>query len=255
MSKYTIKLGDILTNLMVKEGKSAIELDNLEPFDYETDPYEVVEDTRTKFFNFEYDLYKPNDNKERLEKKILTHYYNWEIGVETPSHFKFLLRNTLNEILPYYNKLYKATEEDFNPLNNMDYEERVQGAGSNTANNTNSNTLHTVTHDEFDGSNEDEIKKSDTPQGHLDDIREGDYMSEYQLNVGTEHNEKDNDLQSTNNGTASSSGNYSNSEARFVKGINGKKSKSQLLLEYKNAIQNIDLMIIKELQSCFMQIF
>lgn len=49
-----------------------------------------------------------DDYRRRLNKKILDHYYLYEIGYETPQMFKHQLNMKMREIMPYYNKLYEA---------------------------------------------------------------------------------------------------------------------------------------------------
>lgn len=51
-----------------------------------------------------------------LNKKIIEHFYFREIGQETPDRFNFCLGRTMNEIMPYYNKLYESELIEFNPL-------------------------------------------------------------------------------------------------------------------------------------------
>lgn len=51
-----------------------------------------------------------------LNQKIIDHFFFREIGQETPDRFNFFLRRKMNEIMPYYNKLYESTLIEFNPL-------------------------------------------------------------------------------------------------------------------------------------------
>ena len=51
-----------------------------------------------------------------LNRKIIEHFYFREIGMETPDRFNFYLRRKLNEIMPYYNKLYQSELLQFDPL-------------------------------------------------------------------------------------------------------------------------------------------
>ena len=46
-----------------------------------------------------------------LNKKIIDHYYMNEIGYETAELFKHFLNSRMNEIMPYYNELYKNQEK------------------------------------------------------------------------------------------------------------------------------------------------
>ncbi len=54
--------------------------------------------------------------RDTLNKKIIRHFYFREIGFETPDKFNFYLENKMEEIMPIFNKMYKANEIEFNPL-------------------------------------------------------------------------------------------------------------------------------------------
>lgn len=56
-----------------------------------------------------------------LETKILKHYYTREICEETYGLWKLRLDAKMNEIMPYYNKLYESELIEFNPLYDTDY--------------------------------------------------------------------------------------------------------------------------------------
>lgn len=58
--------------------------------------------------------------RESLNQKIINHYYFREIGMETAELFKRYLNNTMREIMPYYNQLYKSELLEFNPFYNVD---------------------------------------------------------------------------------------------------------------------------------------
>lgn len=58
--------------------------------------------------------------RELLNQKIINHYYFREIGMETAELFKRYLNTTMDEIMPYYNQLYKSELLEFNPFYNVD---------------------------------------------------------------------------------------------------------------------------------------
>ena len=58
--------------------------------------------------------------REPLNRKIINHYYFREIGFETAELFKRYLNNTMREIMPYYNQLFKSELLEFNPFYNVD---------------------------------------------------------------------------------------------------------------------------------------
>lgn len=101
---------------------------------------EVIEAARPKIFDFEYpifdDAYKPV-----IETKILRHYYTREIGLETVGLWKMFLETRLNEIMPYYNKLYVSELLDFDPLMDVDYTKTGNKAGSQNGGETSQGTI------------------------------------------------------------------------------------------------------------------
>lgn len=80
---------------------------------------DVINAARTKIFNFSYPIYD-EAYRATLETKIIHHFYFREIGLETTALFQDFLNRKLNEIMPYYNQLYKSTLLDFNPFYDVD---------------------------------------------------------------------------------------------------------------------------------------
>lgn len=66
-------------------------------------------------FSFDFPIWDEN-YRDVLCTKILRHYYTREIGEEVYGLWKLRLEAKLNEIMPYYNKLYESGIKDFNPL-------------------------------------------------------------------------------------------------------------------------------------------
>ena len=85
--------------------------------------YVSVKDVLTQaapiVFDFDFPIF---DESYRLplEIKILKHFYTREIGVETVGLWKLKLDTKMNEIMPYYNQLYKTELLEFNPLYDID---------------------------------------------------------------------------------------------------------------------------------------
>lgn len=108
MSKYTTEVRFICEDaagLTDSEGYSSINT--------------VLESARAKVFDFDFPIF---DEAYRpiLEKKILKHYYTREICCETVGLWKHYLDMKMNEIMPYYNQLYKSELLEFNPLYDVD---------------------------------------------------------------------------------------------------------------------------------------
>lgn len=187
-------------------------------------------------FNFGLDTYPIFDNNYRqtLNQKILNHYYNNEIGFETPELFKFYLNNKLNEIMPYYNTLYENLKlYDNNLMNNVNLKEVLN---RETANNVSSQSK---------SSTDTRNLYQDTPQGSLKetDIDNLKYATNLTLN----------DSNITDNAT--SQGDGTENYIKTIVGNNGNKYTYELLNELKNGILNIDMMIIDDLNELFMGVF
>ncbi|MBO7697015.1 MAG: hypothetical protein J6T10_30665 [Methanobrevibacter sp.] len=58
--------------------------------------------------------------REVLNCKILKHYYTREICAESVGLWKLWLNNRMNEIMPYYNKMYLSELIKFNPMYDVD---------------------------------------------------------------------------------------------------------------------------------------
>lgn len=255
MANYTIKFSDCLMQMYINKHMTEQEqIDNQYDFSKiytETNPINIVADVRSDFFNFEYPLFDSN-HKEELEKKILYHYWDYEIGEETFAKFKFNINKTLNEVMPYYNQLYEVYSKKFNFDENIDYKETLEGETSNTANNTSRNTLTSDTEDNQTDTYTDRLRESDTPQGQLLDVEDEKYISKYNYNNGTTDSEKTNHMTSLNSITAGSTGSGTSESERIVKGTNSRLSRAKMLQDYLNIIQNIDLQVVESLKSCFM---
>ena len=190
-------------------------------------------------FDFKMDSYPIFDEnyRETLNQNILYHYYENEIGFETAPLFRFYLNQKLNEIMPYYNELYKAQKKliDENLLfNNVNLSEGLQG--SNT----------TQTSSESHSINSGKNLFQDTPQGNISS-QDIDASNVYATNVNLNRNSIDDATTSGGSGT--------NSYLKIIVGNNGNKFNIDLLKDIKNNLMNIDLMIINDLNELFMGIY
>lgn len=190
-------------------------------------------------FDFKMNNYPIFDENYRntLNNNILYHYYENEIGFETASLFRFYLNQKLNEIMPYYNELYKVQKKIIDEnllLNNVNLTERL--TGSNT----------TETSSTSQSSNNGKNLFQDTPQGN---ISKQDINAEnvYATNITLNENSINDNSSATGSGT--------NEYLKTIIGNNGGKFNIDVLNDIKNNLMNIDLMIINELNDLFMGIF
>lgn len=88
--------------------------------------------------------------RSTLNDKIIRHYYFREIGFETSAQFAWFLRNTMNERMPYFNKLYESELVQFDPLTNKKYSwtdiyTMAQGGTTNTSTSASGSTTKNTT--------------------------------------------------------------------------------------------------------------
>lgn len=195
-------------------------------------------------FDFKMTSYPIFDENYRsvLNQKILNHFYENEIGFETPALFRHYLNTTLNEIMPFYNTLYVKQKALLDNLeNNVNLKEDFKSTSTSKTNST-SNSQST-------GSSNSKNLFQDTPQGDLDttDLENQTYATNITFN-------KDNTSNSIND-SSNTSGNGTNDYIKLVTGNNGARYNFEIINEIKNNLLNIDMMIINDLNSCFMQIY
>ena len=228
-------------------------------------------------FNFTFPIFD-EEYRPVLEAKILKHYYTQEIGEETVGLWKLRMNTRLNEIMPYYNKLYESELLEFDPLKNMVYR-KDGGRNGSTADGLNSlRTLggsdttasagHSFTQDIRTSGTWDLF--SDTPQGGIDGVEAAagslagnGYLTDARkvYNDGKPDNSETN---TTLNGsttygktdTYAQTGTGTTAETYFenFNGLNGMTG-SKALEEFRNTFLNIDMMIIEELQDLFMGVW
>lgn len=205
-------------------------------------------------FDFQLDEYPIFDENYRntLNQNILYHYYENEIGFETAPLFRFYLKQKLNEIMPYYNELYKVQKKLIDEnllLNNVNITENLQGTNTN---NTTTNAS-SQSNSSNSGTSNNKNLFLDTPQGN--EYKGTINDTNYATNVTFDNNTSNNTIQDTssNSGTANVSG--TNAYIKTIIGNNGAKFNIDVLNDIKNKLMNIDLLIINELNDLFMQIF
>lgn len=189
----------------------------------------MLEESVKKIFdNFE--IFDEN-YRNTLCVKIIKHYFFDEIGMETYGAWRFVINRKMNEIMPFYNKLYESTLLEFNPLLDKDI----------TTTLIDDITGQTKTSQTSSGSG---ISKfSDTPQGGLQGLRDDEYLTTATMSEDSAKGEGVNDVKQNERKTET------------VRGKDGIKSYSQLLKEFRETILNIDVEIIKDLSDCFMKIY
>lgn len=249
MSKYTTEVRFICENsagLSKSEGA-----DNVDS---------ILDKCWNKVFNFDFPIFDEN-YRQILCRKILKHYYTREIAHETVGRWKLALNAKLNEIMPYYNQLYKSELLEFNPFYDVDLTRSREGSGTSnkTSNNTetNSGTSKNVS-SESGTNNTDTLNRfSDTPQNSMDTQGIADSVPLTTVTKVNEDNTTTNESTDTltRNDTKTGNGteNINNTDKYIetVKGKQGTENYSSLLKKFRETFLNIDMMIIEDCSDCF----
>ena len=195
--------------------------------------------------NFDFGLkdYPIFDEEYRphLNDMILKHYYMSEIGFETAALFKQYLNNKMNEIMPYYNTLYKlqkdllssggAIDQNVNLTETYSHNVTTEGTSESNSNSTNEN----------------KNVSQNTPQGNLVNQNINNFNYADNINFGNNNSE----ITDSSNTSGKSIEDY----IKKIQGNNGQKYAYEVLIAVKNNILSIDLEVINELEDLFMGVF
>ena len=278
MSKYTTEIRFICEHLCgLDESKGYNDIGT------------VISNARQKLFDFDYPIFDES-YRSVLETKIIKHFYTREIGEETVGLWKLRLDRKLNEIMPYFNQLYNANIEELNPFLSVDLktERNIVGVSNRKTGELidDSNIGNSQRNDDKtsksnirgleDRGNVAKYKRtdlySDTPQGSLTGVDNETYLTNarklsddnidnghiHSLNVGeTKDLGITSDISTNKYNRDRNVNEDANTTERFVErtyGYNGYLP-SDLIKKFREAIINIDLMIIDELEPLFMQLW
>ena len=251
----------------------------------------VIANSRAKVFDFSYPIFDEK-YREILETKILKHFYTREICCETVGLWKHFLGVRMNEIMPYYNKLYNSELIEFNPMYDIDlttdHNKELNGTRNengqfsetgnsetdkNTNENIDGNTNSTTTLADNEKNDHWDLYQ-DTPQGGVDGVRQENYLTNVRhitddktgstatntTNSNENRERESNTNEETNtskNGTNTKNGTLKDIEdyIQHVKGKTGGVSYSKMLEEFRNTFLNIDMMIINDLNDLFFKLW
>ena len=195
-----------------------------------------------------------------LNNKIIDHFYFREIGQETPGLFKRFLNRRMNEIIPFYNQLYKSTLLDINPLANVDMTTTGNTQASANENRDYKRTENAEAKSKNETENDSQSKArtlvSNTPQMQLSG--RDDYASTITDAVTSNSAiaTSDNTTTSTTTGNDTTQAATTSTEdyITHVTGLSGITA-SNALLQYRNTFLNIDMLVIDELNDLFMGLY
>lgn len=279
MSNYTTEVRFICESLAGK--KESVGADSVDSVIDKS--WDKIFTTKAPFFDEEY--------RKPLCKKILKHFYLREIGADTFGIWKLWMNTRLEEIMPFYNQLYKSELLEFNPLYDVDlkktYTKNIDGETSNTntindkGKQTTAYTDTAVNSDTKTESVDDTTtsnvtrastdRYSDTPQGTVGNLSDNTYLTNARIVDGSDDTDAtsnrsatttDNGTNTVNHSGTSNAENdrsekltgTSNTVEEYTDSIIGKtagQSYSRMIQEFRETFLNIDLQVIHEFDDLF----
>ena len=185
-----------------------------------------------KIFDFDYPL-TTNIKKEDFEVMILNKFLMRRIGFQTLTPFQIQLNVKLNEIMPLYNKMFDALE-NWNIFNDGETVTRTQDeTRKSKLDNTSNNNIEDIS----------DRRYSDTPQSHLENIRDASYVTDYNYDTNT----------TRSNNTTNSNGEDNNKIQEKIERTPA--NKIEIYKEFNENLQSIYSLIFKDLEELFYQIY
>lgn len=250
MSKYTTEVRFICeTASGLGESKGYADVDT------------IITNAIPKIFTFTFPIFDEN-YRTVLEKKILKHFYTREICEETVGLWKLRLDAKLNEIMPYYNKLYNSELLEFNPLYTANLTRKKKTDYDSNRNTSNNGTVNSTSNSNGSGTgtntNVGLDLYSDTPQGSITNVENETYLTNVRKTTDTGNSSSTTSNSTTSNVTNSDTGtdalNSTEDYLETVIGFEG-SSASDLLIKYRDTFLNIDMMVIGDLETLFFQLW
>ena len=272
MSKYTTEVRFICESLTGHDDSTGYD-----------DIDSIIQDAIPLIFSFDFPIFD-EEYRNVLCTKIIRHYYTREIGLETYGLWKLKLQTKLNEIMPYYNKLYESELYKYNPLYDVDMTTTNVGqktgertdvqnddrtntfSGSRTSENEQTNVASNENTRNTDSQDRDMY--SDTPQGGLTGVDTNTYLTNFRKILGTNNTtdkgnatDVSNGKQTTSDqnsessrGTSTTLGKTNNTEdyVMHVVGKSAGANYAKMIKDFRDNLLNIDMDIIRDLGELFM---
>lgn len=179
----------------------------------------------------EYPIFDEN-YRDHLNRKIIDHFWNREIGQETVSMFILALRRKMNEIMPLMNQHYVLSQIKLDPLSTIDIKTVISRTENSDTTGTSDNTSNST-----GGSR---TVNSDTPQTLLAENQ--DYASSL-VDVNSTSN-------ASSNASTDQTVNRTENATNEMSGFNGHQA--ALIYEMRRTLVNVDMMVIGALEELFM---
>lgn len=172
-----------ILNSYCNYGKSEFDEEYIKPAD-------LAKYGKAAIFDFDFPI-SNKVNIDAFEEMILNKFLMRRIGYETLSAFKIALNVKLNEIMPKYNKLFDSyINWDLfkdGEITTRSFNENRSDSGSSSSESSSDSTS--------------DRRFSNVPQNEIQDVKNGTYMTDYNLDTD--------EISTTNNGQSQTNGNTS----------------------------------------------
>lgn len=216
MAKYTIQVKTIVESLSGRT--ESFGLSSLD---------EAIEIARTKIFDFDYPFYDPSQ-KDDFERWILESILMDEINYETYGLWHLKLRAWMKTNMDYYSKMFKSLDSIIDPFVNYNLTRVTQGNEKGSNNGSNESTSSSIGWNMF----------SDTPQGSIEGLENGDYLTNATKDSNDGISNSKSETTFTNNTTGTET----------ISGFSG-ITYSRMLKEYRETFANMKQIFIDDFKS------
>ena len=210
---------------------------------------------RTTIFDFDYIL-TDNISKEDFECMILNHFLMRRIGFETVTAFRIQLNVKINEIMPIYNKMFDAIK-NWNILNDGEITIKTgtdNRTSNNTTNTTNTTTNELTNHSTTNDNNISDRRNSELPQNQLNELRDGNYVTNYNYDTNNTTGEDNSTSSGSSNSTNNTTNNTTDNNTYNETITRTPNDKIAIYKEFQENIKSIYGMIFKDLECLFYQL-
>jgi len=173
--------------------------------------------------------------REKLNAKIIRHFFLREIGHETIEIFRYQMETKMGEIMPLYNQHYLLSLLEIDPLSTMSIHSITEMDSTANTNGTSESTSGSGA--------KSRAVASETPQTQLS--ADQDYATAIQDNIS--------DTTATGNSTDVQETAQTGTNDNTVSGYQGHAP--MLILQARQALVNVDMLVINELNEMFMLVW
>lgn len=241
MSKYTVQLRYLVEQFAADHGANGIDPKNW-PLAY---PMLGLSGTVNTLNLPPYPVLS-EDDRDRINRKIIQRYWFNEIGQETTGQFAWMLNESMNRIMPYYNQLYKAKIDNAQKLLDETWDVDRTSALLRKTTSMDTGTAEGST----TATSNDLNRMLDTPQARIENLDDG-YLTN--ASKGESKTTGSNSASDTRNSTA----NLDDSGTSTESGHRIRPEQWNNIVSIGRELLNIDNMIVNdmELRDCFMHVW